>query len=158
MQLVQARGGDAIARLEEAIRLDPTDAKMYYNRAVAYETKAEYDLAIADFTAAIRLAPAYIRAYNRVAWLFATCPTARYRDGAKAVENATRACELTQWKDSPCLGTVAAAYAELGEFEEAVYWQTRAIELATAAYDKAAAQSRLELYKAGQPFRQELKR
>ena len=57
----------------------------------------------------------------------ATCPEAKYRDGGKAVESATRACELTKWKSSEFLNTLAAAYAESGDFDAAVTWQTRAI-------------------------------
>ncbi len=100
--------------------------------------------------------PAFAPGFNNLAWLLATCPDDQYRDGNTAVENATRACELSQWAKPDCLGTLAAAYAEAGEFELAIKWQTKAIELATPDYDMAAAQSRLKLYEAGKPYREEL--
>ena len=53
----------AIADYTEAIRLDPKDAKAYYNRGVAYGEKGERDKAIADFTEAIRLNPKMAWAY-----------------------------------------------------------------------------------------------
>ena len=61
----------------------------------------------------------------------AACPEAKYRDGRKAVESATRACELTEWKRSEFLDTLAAAYAESGDFDAAVTWQMRAIGFLT---------------------------
>ena len=49
---------------------------------------------------------------NDLAWLLATAPDARFRDGPRAVEHATRACELSGWRDAAALDTLAAAYAE----------------------------------------------
>ena len=50
----------------------------------------------------------------------ATCPEEKHRNGQQAVEYATKACELTAWKNAPYLGTLAAAYAEAGDFAKAV--------------------------------------
>ena len=84
---------------------------------------------------------------NGRAWFRATCPVATYRDGAQAVAAATRACELTGWKEPGLLDTLAAAYAESGDFDSAVKWQAKAIELETDAKEKAEFGARLKLYK-----------
>ncbi len=93
----------------------------------------------------------------------ATCPVAELRDGAKAVENATKACELTNWKDWEYLDTLAAAYAEAGDFDSAIKWQQKAIDLLPEdeeepserrAKRRADFEERLKLYQSGKPYRE----
>ena len=85
--------------------------------------------------------------------IWAAAPEAKYRDGPRAVESATLACELTGWKDPGLLDTCAAAHAEAGDFESAVKWQTRAIDLLTDVRRIEDYRSRLKLYQARQPYR-----
>jgi hypothetical protein len=61
----------------------------------------------------------------------ATCPKSRIRDGEQAVVLATRACQLTDWKEPRCLTTLAAAYSEKADFDNAMRWQQKAIDLLT---------------------------
>jgi tetratricopeptide (TPR) repeat protein len=143
----------AIADYNEAIRLDPGSAWTYPNRGLAWKAKKEYDKAIADYNEAIRLDPKHITAYNNRAFLWATCPDPRMRNAQKAIESATRACELTNWKDTLCLDTLAAAYAEAGNFDKAVEWQEKAIKLFDGP-DKQEVTDRLNLYRARKPYRQ----
>ena len=147
----------AIADYTEAIRLDPKYAGAYSNRGAAWQNKGDYDKAIANYNEAIRLDPQYARPYDGRAWIWATCPDARFRDGKRAVVSALRACELEAGKGRSNIGTLAAAYAEAGDFENAVKWQARAVELASTT-DKAPLQKRLELFRSGKPFREEPKK
>ncbi len=87
----------------------------YSSRGSAWYAKGEYDRAIADLSEAIHLDPRYAMAYFHRAWLRATCPDARYRDGKQAFADATRVGELTGWKDAQYLDPLAAAYAECGD-------------------------------------------
>jgi tetratricopeptide (TPR) repeat protein len=94
---------------------------------------------------------------NRLALFQAAFPSAEFRDGAKAVENATKACERTKWKNREYIGTLAAAYAETGDFNSAVKWQKEAIDLLPeeqSSWQRAKLQSLLKLYQAGKPYRQ----
>ena len=112
--------------------------------------KRDYAGAVADFAESIRLGPDTVTRYSAFAWLLATCPDGRYRDGALAVNLAEKACELTEFPNafSPLL---AAAHAEDGNFAEAVSWQRKALDLAPPD-EKANMLARMELYEAGKPF------
>ncbi len=90
--------------------------------------------------------------YNAVAWVHATCEVAQYRNGKEAVKNATRACELTNFKDANLLDTLAAAYAEAGDFENAVTWEYGALDVASRE-EKPALQRHLKLFESHQPYR-----
>jgi tetratricopeptide (TPR) repeat protein len=147
----------AIADFSEAIRLDPKYAPSYDNRGRAWKAKRKYDQVIADYDKAIRLDPKYVLAYNGRAWLWATCPDERYRDGKRAIESATRACELTDWKDTLLLDTLAAAYAEAGDFDAAVEWQEKALGLLAKGNEQYRKDfdARLALYRAKKPYHEE---
>ena len=123
-------------------------------RGYARSAKNEYEKAIADYNEAIRLDPKDHNAYNGRAWLWATCPDAKYRDGKKAVESATKACELSAWKDPNNIDTLSAACAEAGDFDVAVKWQSKAVELLSDEKEKEDYRSRLKLYQEKKPYRQ----
>ncbi len=91
---------------------------------------------------------------NTIAWQRATSEDENYRDGELAVEAATRACELTGWGRDSMLDTLAAAYAETGDFEAAVKWQLNAIQLLQDESEKDDYESRLKLYQQKKPYRQ----
>jgi tetratricopeptide (TPR) repeat protein len=97
---------------------------------------------------AIRCAPDFARAHNERAWILATCTDAAHRNGKQALSSAERACDLTQWKLGVYLDTLAAAYAELGEFKTAVCWQEKAISslLPDESQERPGMQTRLKLY------------
>jgi hypothetical protein len=69
------------------------------------------------------------------------------------VELATRACKLSRWKESNYVSTLAATYAEAGNFAKAVQWQEKAITLNKGAGDKKELE-RLHLYKNKKPNRE----
>jgi tetratricopeptide (TPR) repeat protein len=115
--------------------------------------KKEFDKALADLSESIRLDPENAFAHNDQAWLWATCADGRYRDGARAVDSATRACELTKWKKASNDDTLAAAYAERGEFDKAVQRQEEAIKMFADADERKRGEERLRLYKEKKPYR-----
>lgn len=91
--------------------------------------------------------------HNNKAWILATCPDDTVRNGELAVVHATKACDLTNWSNFAYVDTVAAAYAESGDFELAVKWQEEAIRLGGGSYSQDF-QKRLRLFKAEKPYRE----
>jgi hypothetical protein len=61
---------------------------------------------------------------------------------------------LSGWKDAYAMGTLAAAFAEAGDFDAAVQWQGRANGLYFDGKDKAEGEARLKLYRAKTPDRE----
>lgn len=78
----------------------------------------QYGEAILDLSEATRMAPEESPGLGHLALALATCPNEHLRDGKRAVELATKACELTRWRDFPSLQALAAAHAECGAFPE----------------------------------------
>jgi Zn-dependent protease len=125
------------------------------NRGLVESRRGNWQKAIEDYVDAIRLQPKVASAHNNLAWLLATCPIDALRNGHEAVEHATYACEATGWSKPNCVGTLAAAYAEVGDFQQAVNLQQRV--LADPAYcqkyGEATVTGRLRLYEQGVPCR-----
>lgn len=111
-----------------------------FGLAELYEVSGQSGKASAFYSKAIELFPDHLNSLNNYAWLLATDGDANVRDGKRAVEFGARACELTQWKQPVILGTLAAAYAEAGRFDDAV-------KLGEQARDKARAGGLTELAK-----------
>jgi tetratricopeptide (TPR) repeat protein len=110
--------------------------------------------ALADYDEAIQFDPPEPRPHNAAAWLRATDSEARYRDGKQAFALATRACELSRWKTSDYLDTLAAAHAEAGDFAAAVKWQENALAMYSDEEDRSPCRARLTRYPAKMPYRQ----
>jgi hypothetical protein len=109
---------------------------------------------------ALQFKPDYPEAQNDLAWELATMPQASARDGNQAVALAQRANELAGGADLDIVGTLAAAYAEAGRFDEAIRSAQHAIDMAraTGRQDQLTQlNGELKLYEAGLPFHRESK-
>ncbi len=145
----------ALADYDQAIELNDHHIQAYSNRGTALQLKGKYDEALEDFDRAIRIAPNSPGGYNNRAWFYATCGDERHRNGQQALEDATKACELSNWKNPTMIDTLAAAYAEAGDFENAIKWQKRAIELiASKDGDTSGMEKQLKMFESGKPVRQ----
>jgi len=108
--------------------------------------------ALADYEAALKLQPQNSGLLNNLAWLLATSPVDQVRDGKRALELATEACKETEYKVPHILSTLAASYAETGDFQAAVEWSSKAVESSPSPL-RASLAKELESYKAGKPWR-----
>ena len=108
--------------------------------------------ALEDYHTALRLNPDRTEVLNEIALIRAGAPDPQLRDGNEAVQLATRACNLTDYKNHEYLGTLAAAYAEAGDYETAIKWQNQAVEIAPEDAKKQA-QEQLRKYRQREPYR-----
>jgi tetratricopeptide (TPR) repeat protein len=118
----------AITDFTEAIRCGMNSSLAFSARALAKNFTRQYGEAIEDFTEALRLDPKDTFALSSFAWFLASCPLEKNRDGKQAVQLATTACELTEWKNHEYLDVLAMAYAEAGDFESVVKFENKAID------------------------------
>jgi tetratricopeptide (TPR) repeat protein len=161
--LIWLRKGDvdaAIRDFTKAIEYQSDYESAFNNRGLAYRTAGNYEAALNDFEQSIRINPKFSNPYGNRAWIWATCPDPKYRDGPKAVESATRACELTSWRSASRLDDLAAAYAEQGDFKTAAEWEAKTLDLEWESYcykDPKYLSTRLDLYMQDKPFRDQPK-
>ncbi len=125
----------------------------YRGRGDAYLSLGKQAEAVADYEAALKIDSENSGVLNNLAWLLATSPEAKLRNGARAIELATLACKVTDYKQSHILSTLAAAYAETGDFKTAIEWSTKAVELGEEPI-KAQLRQELASYEGGKPWRE----
>ena len=119
------RKGDHAAAMtdyEMAIKMAPKDPRFINNRGILHRDTGKYENALKDHDAAIKLDPSFAPAYNARAWLNSTCTDTKFINATRAVEDAKRACVFTNWRNDIMIGTLAAAYARSGDFENATKW------------------------------------
>lgn len=141
----------AVDDFTEALRLNPNPPLPRLSRADAFERQGKVAEGVRDYLDVLKRSPREAFAWNRLAWVWATTADEGLRDGERAKEFATRACELTDWADPRCLDTLAAALAACGEFDDAAAWEEKAIGLAGGT-DAEAFEGRLALYRDRRPL------
>ncbi|REK08284.1 MAG: tetratricopeptide repeat protein [Planctomycetota bacterium] len=145
----------AIEVFDQLLAGDPKHAAGLRGRADTYLNLGRQAEAIADYEAALKVEPNNSGVLNNLAWVLATSPKEDLRDGKRAIELAKKACELTDYKQAHIISTLAAGYAEIGDFDEAINWSQKAVDLGTGPAKAQLAQE-LESYHARQPWREEL--
>jgi tetratricopeptide (TPR) repeat protein len=137
---------------DSALKTFPDSALAFFHRGMVHSKLGKTKEAIADYEKAISLDPKMVAAINNLAWIRATGET-EFRDGAKALELASQAQEITKGLDSSVLDTLAAANAELGRFADAAKWQIAAIRLKGRGAASDPLYLRLKLYSTKQAYR-----
>jgi len=136
----------------QAIALNPENPISQYFLAWSLWHERHYAEAIHHFGEALRIdSNLDDEVYVFYAWLLATCPEEQLRNPAEAIRLMSIPCDFKDWNEDQPLGVLAAAHAANGDFDQAVKWQTKALEI---AYEdrKDLQNERLELYRAGRPY------
>ncbi len=116
----------------------------------------QYELALRDYDEALKIEPKSVTALIGKSLLLAACPDENCRSGTKALELAQQACELTKNKVPGALEALAAAHAEMQQFDEAIQAQRKVLEITWYAKEKGdEVKSRLALYESKKPYRLE---
>jgi tetratricopeptide (TPR) repeat protein len=185
--LRQGKLDESLAELRKALDLDSRYAPGYYTLGLLLERKGDPDEALRQWRKALEIDPRYPEAHDRLAnalyarghfaealaqwregtddaaalrqeaWVLATCPDASIRDGHEAVALAVRALELSGGKDAAGWDTLAAAYAEAGQFADAGLTDGRALALAEqeGRHELAdAIRNRMQLYRTNAAYRE----
>jgi len=149
----------ALADYDAALAQAPDDFRALLGRASVHYGSGALDKALAAYAEVEKRYPEEAQPFNDHAWLLATGTKDGLRDGTRAVELASRACELSQWQNPAYLDTLAAAYAEKGDFPNALKWQELAVKLSAQEPPEVQQdiKSRIALYEKKEPYREELK-
>lgn len=129
--LLQAQQPEqAAVAFQNALNLQPNDADADAGLGMVSETVGSDSDAVMYYRNALLAAPDSVIALNNLAWLLATDSNPALRNGSEAVSLAKSACDLTHYQQVRLIGTLAAAYAEAGRFEDAIATAQKAIALA----------------------------
>jgi tetratricopeptide (TPR) repeat protein len=141
-----------VSNYTSLIQSNRADSATYVKRGYLYETMSNFISAASDYKRAYTLDPENATNLNAYAWLLATSPNDEVRDGKLAFDLASKACKITHWSVWNYVGTLAAAYAEAGDFEQAIKYEDQAIATKGIPEEEAKAERRrLELFKQHQP-------
>ena len=144
----------AMADYAKAIDVNTTWGLLYTNRGLTWQRLGQYQKALDDFNRSIEVQPGYGPAYQAKAWLLATCPDAKFRNGGEALDMARQAVFID--RNQGTLDTLAAAFARAGDYLQAAAIQEQAADLARGSQgDEPAPEPllrRLQLYKQKKPY------
>jgi tetratricopeptide (TPR) repeat protein len=139
--------------LGELIDNDKNNWRALRSRGDARLAIGEHAEAVEDYNQALAINPDDSGVLNNLAWVLATSPIDEVRDADRSLELATKACELTEYKQAHILSTLASSYAEKGDFESAIKWSSKAVELGEGDV-KEQLEKELESYRAAKPWRE----
>ena len=147
----------AFEQLTETLRLQPENAQTEFYLGLVCEELGQEETGLQHLREAVRLRPDWPDALNAEAWAMATSENERLRNGTEAVRLATKAAELTSYLQPAILKTLAASYAEAGQFQQAMVTAKDAVEKAQRSNQTNLVkdiEQALASYQTNQPYRQ----
>ena len=154
----QGRDKEAIYHFYEALRISSSYSDAYFNLGKVFANQGKIEDAIFHYRKALQFSPNMAQVLYNLSWITATHENEEIRNGEEAVKLAERLCKINQYSHPLALDALAAAYAEAGRFDAAVSTARKGLKLALQQGNKELAlglKKRLELYKAGSPYRQQ---
>lgn len=145
----------AIETFDLVLKKDPNNLMAIRSRSDAMLSVGDHKGAIEGYEKAMAIKDDDDGILNNYAWVLATSPYDDVRDGEKSIELAKKACEVTEYSKPHILSTLAAAYAETGDFENAKKWSQKALDIADGDPEMVEhLEKELESFKAEKPWRE----
>jgi tetratricopeptide (TPR) repeat protein len=146
----------AVTEWVKTLEFDPKYAEAHDRLGDALYAQGRTSEALAHWRESIALQPNNASTLRRAAWALATSPDGRILNGGLALAYAVRALEISGGNDAQVLDTLAAAYAEKGQYANASLTARRAQARAVQDHQLALANeiaARIALYESGEPYR-----
>jgi len=147
----------ALKDCNEALRQDRTVVEAALLRANINARVGKYAEALKEYDYLASLHPKNVtlaRILSGRAWFYATCQNGSFRNGKQAVKDAKAACSIMIWRDENMIDTLAAAYAETGDFNSAVQYAAQALAIKDISpADSKRIQRHLESFQQSKPIR-----
>ena len=150
----------AIEHCRAALLIRPGNPDCHTILAIALDESGHSVEAIQHYERALEISAQSVSALNNLAWLLATCPDSSLRNGARAIQLAQQADQLSGGTNALVLRTLAAGYAEAGRFEKAIENARAATRVAQMQRDNSLAatlEQEIALYELGLPYRERVK-
>jgi tetratricopeptide (TPR) repeat protein len=145
----------AIAAYNDVLHIDAENFEALRGRADAYLNTGDHADAVTDYEAALKMKPDDSGILNNLAWVLATSPDDKVRNGKRSVELSTQAAKQSEYKQAFVLSTLAAGYAESGDFDNAKQWSQKAVDLGSDdAEVNAQLKKELASYQNKKPWRE----
>ncbi|HEY2826434.1 MAG TPA: tetratricopeptide repeat protein [Pirellulales bacterium] len=145
----------AIAKYSDVLAIDSENFMALRGRADAYLNIGDHAKAVTDYEAALKLKPDEPGVLNNLAWVLATSTDDGVRNGKRSIELGTQAAKLGDYKQAHILSTLAAGYAETGDFDKAREWSQKAVDLGSDDADtNAQLKKELTSYQDKKPWRE----
>ncbi len=144
----------ALEILDNVVADNEKNADALRSRGDALLSVGKHAEAVVDYEKALKIDPKDTGVLNNLAWVLATSTDDKVRDAKKSIEYGTQACDLTEYKKPHILSTLASGYAEAGDFETAIKWSTKAVELGKGTENDDQLHKELKGYKENKPWRE----
>jgi tetratricopeptide (TPR) repeat protein len=154
--LQKGQVSDALIHYRKLLELQPDNIEVHNIVGTVLTQQGRVGEGVEEWQKVLAIQPDNGNALSNLAWVFATSPDQSLRDGPKAVQLAEQALRISGGRIPILFRTLAAAYAESGEFSKAIQTARQGIELASSQGNSGLAtelQGNIALYQEQRPLR-----